>query len=299
MLMDSMEKNYQEALRQSKHSDSNESLFETQWTYKTFEKACLEQTVELEEAKEPEDTQEVTERVKILDSLHRFGNEEIEKTDKKALLFPGGEVHLKDQANTAAANSEKAVAMSSKELKQEVIKKIGAELSFSRFGESLVREQTKVLFVSDLFNNEIDELVEDKSIMPLSTCFNLEVSQLFSRMIKAMGIAENEFILSAISYDSPEGEKDYFEMLKSEVLFYKPTLIITLGAQATNSLLKLKSRLKDIHGNFYQLVLEDQSHTSHNFEVMPLFSPTLLQTAPNMKKTAWKDMQKAMSKLSL
>ncbi len=30
---------------------------------------------------------------------------------------------------------------------------------------------------------------------------------------------------------------------------------------------------------------------------MPLFSPKLLHTAPNMKKTAWKDMQTIMELL--
>jgi uracil-DNA glycosylase family 4 len=299
MLIDIMENLYREALRNSKTFEADASTFKTEWCYKSFELAKTEQLEESTAIALPSKANEVTERVKMLDSLHKFGNEEIKKTDRNALLFPGGEVHIKEKNGPETGIGESAELLNVEELTSNMTKLLGEDVMKLRFsGEAINKLQTKVMFISDTFNNNI-EAHEDKTIGPLLSCFNPTVSLLFSRMINAMGIGADEFVLNALSTVKDDTEVDYFDTLKSEILFYKPELIITLGAQATNKLLKLKSRLKDIHGNFYQLDITDQLSGKHQFDVMPLFSPTLLQTAPNMKKTAWKDMQKAMTKLSL
>ena len=114
---------------------------------------------------------------------------------------------------------------------------------------------TKVLFVSDCFVKEMDHS-EESNLRDLLTLFDSNVANLLSKMISAMGIPQSEYRVSAISYLEDENEHSYFEFLKSEILLFEPTLIITLGAKATNELLQLKSRLKDIHGQFYKLNLK-------------------------------------------
>jgi uracil-DNA glycosylase family 4 len=297
MLIDIMENLYREALRNSKTFEADSTLFQPDWCYKSFELAPVK-AIEIKFKEPSESSNIVTDRVKMLDSLHQFGNEEIEKSDKKALLFPGGEVHLKPRTDSTLGSSESALLIGAKELEDLMVSSLGEELTQQRFSNGVSRDTTKVMFISDSFIKGAEDC-EDGNIKTLVSCFNPSVSLLFSRMINAMGIKADEFVLNAVTFQKDGSEVDYFEVLKSEILFYKPELIITLGAQATNKLLKLKSRLKDIHGNFHQLGIKDQFETNHQFEVMPLFSPTLLQTAPNMKKTAWKDMQKAMEKLSL
>jgi uracil-DNA glycosylase family 4 len=298
MLSDSMENLYKDALRNLREFNSEQSTFSTAWNYKQFEPSNLAPYEQASETKIEQSTeaQVVTEKVKILDSLSKFGEEKISQMDKKSLLFPGGEVQVKDSGNKGTIEEAKHLSLDL--LLQEMKSILGQALVEQRFIASPIEsKEIKVLFVSDSFITTVPEEV-DQSVKQLMTCFDRSTSELFLRMIKAMGLDDNSFLLSAIKFDQLGEEIDYFETLKSEVLFFKPKLIITLGAQATNTVLKLKSRLKDIHGQFYDLKIKSDT-SEETFEVMPLFSPTLLQTAPNMKKTAWKDMQKAMSKLEL
>ena len=298
MLSDSMENLYKDALRNLREFNSEQSTFSTAWNYKQFEPSNLAPYEQASETKIEQSTeaQVVTEKVKILDSLSKFGEEKISQMDKKSLLFPGGEVQVKDSGNKGTIEEAKLLSLDL--LLQEMKSILGQALVEQRFIASPIEsKEVKVLFVSDSFITTVPEEV-DQSVKQLMTCFDRSTSELFLRMIKAMGLDDNSFLLSAIKFDQLGEEIDYFETLKSEVLFFKPKLIITLGAQATNTVLKLKSRLKDIHGQFYDLKVKSDT-SEETFEVMPLFSPTLLQTAPNMKKTAWKDMQKAMSKLEL
>ena len=109
-----------------------------------------------------------------------------------------------------------------------------------------------------------------------------------------MQLTAGKYSVSSLYVD----DKEQFDLVMSEIQWAQPKLIITLGAVATNKILQTGQRLKDIHGKLSQVELFYQKESLANYTVMPLFSPNLLQTAPNMKKTAWKDMQKAMEFLA-
>jgi uracil-DNA glycosylase family 4 len=114
-------------------------------------------------------------------------------------------------------------------------------------------------------------------------------------MIKAMRLTEVDYYISSLQFSDVED----IDLLFNEIQFFKPELIITLGATASNKILNSNERLKDCHGQISKVSISDETKEVLEIAVMPLFSPTLLQTAPNMKKTAWKDMQKAMEYLNL
>lgn len=289
LLDDSMESLYKDALRHLKIQKNVSPMFNTQWSYMEFK--GQEDSSEADDIKA---VNKVTEKVKMLDSLKKFGEEALEKTDKKALLFPGGELRKIENAELGITRSVKS--LSRDEIYKELFRVEFTKESLDLRYKNIDLDNIKVLFVSDCFRSKTDNQV-DSDFGDLSLLFEDNVSELFSKMIKAMGISQSEYRVSAVTSKS-EDDESFLNYLYSEILLFNPTLIITLGAKATNDLLGLKSRLKDIHGKFYDLSLNDESEKSKTFEVMPLFSPSLLQTAPNMKKTAWKDMQKAMDKLN-
>jgi len=60
-----------------------------------------------------------------------------------------------------------------------------------------------------------------------------------------------------------------------------------------------KDRLATIHGEIVDLSLKLIQDQAYFFNMMPLFHPQILLINPNMKKTAWADMQKAMRFLGI
>ena len=130
-----------------------------------------------------------------------------------------------------------------------------------------------------------------KSVYLLSAGF----TKFFYKMVKAMQLESHEFVLSSLQVNGV----DCRDQLLSEILYFQPELIITLGAQATAQVINSRERLKDIHGNISKIKMTGQNEKEYQINTMPLFSPKLLQTAPNMKRTAWQDMQKVMEFLHL
>ena len=153
----------------------------------------------------------------------------------------------------------------------------------------------KVLFVTD---STFDESVEEKELLDIpdifSRFFNPGVSVLFHKMTLAMGLELQDFKINSLIHTGDDNHKD----LLRDIYMKRPKLIMSLGASSYKFLSHSNSRLKDVHGQFINVSFKT-SEDEFETKLMPIFSPKLLQTAPNMKKTAWLDMQKAMDYLKL
>ena len=126
------------------------------------------------------------------------------------------------------------------------------------------------------------------------TFFEAETATLFRKMVAAMKLDVSEFLISAVG---DEHEQD-FDFLEEEIAYFTPEVVMTLGATASNKLLGTKQRLSAIHGNFYTKGVKYFDNSSVVLAICPIFHPEFLRINPNMKKTAWEDMQKVMKKLN-
>ncbi|MFG1503376.1 hypothetical protein [Halobacteriovorax sp. ZH5_bin.2] len=137
----------------------------------------------------------------------------------------------------------------------------------------------------------LDEIEEGElpDFLPLSM---IESDQdIMGRMIKAMKISSGRFIRV------PFIKKDAREFLFTCCAHFKPRLLISLGAAATNLCLDKRVRLANVHGEFHSIQIEVDGN-AQLIDVMPLFHPKLLEVNESMKKTAWTDMQKAIKFLT-
>ncbi len=287
-----MENKYRESLRNARLNEAGaHPLCSSNWLYQ--ESRAVKQVVEnpvKEEAlnlETMEGDQEVTEKTVILDSLNVFGQEKLE--DNENFKFKGGELTKKLQTNSN--NIHPLVSIQRDELIAEMSLIKADTVGFKKF--SSMSSPIKIVFITDENLNEKYDAAEH--LAELAQFFEFEVSNLFLNMIKAMRLEKNDYYVSSINYS----EKENFQNLLAEVYFLKPELIITLGATASHKLLNSKERLKDSHGQISKMAIQMGTEEECSFNIMPLFSPKLLQTAPNMKRTAWKDMQKAMEFLNL
>ena len=126
------------------------------------------------------------------------------------------------------------------------------------------------------------------------TCFNDEAQNLFLKMSKAMGVDESEFIIAGLNLINETENYDVKALIMDEIDLYAPKGIATFGAKAASLLLGRTERLAKIHGQFLTTRLQNTKDEARLIEWMPLFHPDLLLINPNMKKTAWVDMQKLM-----
>jgi uracil-DNA glycosylase family 4 len=168
-----------------------------------------------------------------------------------------------------------------------------------------LRSKVKIMFVNDvLIDKELGSQEEDlehatnEFVPELKTAFSTEVSELFARMIKAMKLSATDFVISGTKVKKQDEESDYLSFLHREIDYLRPQMIITLGAVATQSLLESKERLAKVHGQiFHKKIQSRNDKLPFEIKIMPLFHPELLLINPNMKKTAWFDMQKAMKEV--
>lgn len=116
-------------------------------------------------------------------------------------------------------------------------------------------------------------------------------SELLQKMISAMRIETNK-VVSVLT------ESDLTEELARGVFHSRPKFVVSLGAVATNNLLGRKEKLTRVHGQFFPLKLESNGEL-FECQLMPLFHPDFLLINPNMKRTAWIDLQKIMSELGI
>lgn len=222
------------------------------------------------------------EKVEIVKALKEFTTENVDPVSN-VHQFEGGEIHL---------TKDDLLPNLTSKLNQKVLEK--------RLVKSKVDnpDKVKVIFVNDLlFAKEIENDESNDSLSELLCSFRIEAATLFYKMIKAMKLQDDEFIISAASVEGEDEQISYLDELNHEIAYFKPKLVISLGAVATQNLLQSKDRLAKIHGQFFTSTTTNNH--SFTYLLMPLFHPELLLINPNMKKTAWIDMQKAMKELDL
>ena len=143
--------------------------------------------------------------------------------------------------------------------------------------EKIPREKLLVLFIGSEFEEESGQSRD-----------------LLNKMIQAMKLSNDEHTLleveGKLSEFAEEEKRQKLEEIKGQILRKRPSVIVTLGASASNLLLEGQERLSKIHGNFFPRTFSGNFHT----QIVPLFHPNFLLINPAMKKSAWMDMQKIM-----
>ena len=230
--------------------------------------------------------QDFSEKVQVIESLERFAHEKAQDEGINILKIDGGgELLLRMEPEWEGVSS----FSSSSGLKEHL--KLQPELlDIVLTGKE--PGTVKALFVSEKFRPWEEASVELKSgfINELIVGFPVKTAELFERMISAMKLTPEEVVIFPVEGSD---ETDFSGDVMSVAAFYKPEVIITLGAKATNKILKSNDRLAQVHGQFFARKIADIG----TIQVVPLFHPSIIETNQNMKKTAWTDMQKIMKHL--
>lgn len=138
----------------------------------------------------------------------------------------------------------------------------------------------KILFIGDTFNGEGEDLL--------------------LKMISAMKLLPEEYKRIALDPDLENLNLDSDEFLKQSSYLNliglieneAPMFVISLGAIVTNCLIGRREKMSGIHGKYFKL-----SANHYEYQLMPIFHPEFLLINPNMKRTAWIDLQKVMQAL--
>ena len=145
--------------------------------------------------------------------------------------------------------------------------------------ETLINfSKLKVLFVGDSYLGEGEDLL--------------------AKMIYAMTLSSIEF--KRIPFNTDLENIEEFENISAQAFLdliniienEAPLFVVSLGATVTNLLLSRREKMSGIHGKYFKL-----KANAWEYQLMPLFHPDFLQINPNMKRTAWIDLQKIMSSL--
>lgn len=144
--------------------------------------------------------------------------------------------------------------------------------------EAILNPLCEVLFLGDSFNGQGDDLL--------------------GKMISAMKLSGDEFY----RYPMDEELDDVADLAKNLedpspatkkllniILEKRPKMVVSLGATVTNILLGKREKLSTIHGQFFE-----KREGPCVYSLMPIFHPDFLIINPNMKRTAWIDLQKVM-----
>lgn len=223
-----------------------------------------------------------TEKAQVIESLERFAHEKAKDLDSDVLKVDGGEIHIKNPAVWDEVGNYSSL----EELKANL--KLDEEQIAIAF-RNKKKGEVKAIFVSEKYRpfEESKEELRGTFIDELIIGFPLKTAELFERMILAMKFLPEEVIILPVE---GQNENDLAKEVMEVTAFYRPEVLITLGAKATQRVLKSNDRLSLVHGQFFNRKLGEE----HNIQVVPLFHPSIIETNQNMKKTAWIDMQKIM-----
>ena len=235
--------------------------------------------------KDPLPVKEVfSEKVQVIESLERFAQEKAVELNSNILKVDGGELHLRDEPSWEGIKSFGS--------QNELVASLKLD---SRLVDVVVKDKNKglvkALFVTEKFRpwEEVSAELKQGFINELLVGFPVKTAELFERMILAMKLEPSEVIIYPVEGSD---ETDFGTEVMSVATYFRPEIIITLGAKATSRILKSNDRLSLVHGQFFTRKSGDAS-----FQVVPLFHPSIIETNQNMKKTAWADMQKIMKHL--
>lgn len=229
-----------------------------------------------------------TEKRQVIESFERFAREKVSEVPEEStpvIRFDRGEVHLK--ADPVWDNVEKSASA------EELMSSLVVENEILRI---LFRNKepgkVKALFVTENLRSweEVSPELKNGFIDELLVGFSPKTAEFFERMILAMKLGPDEVMIYPV--EKPDGTDLSSEVVKI-ALYLIPEVVITLGAKATQKILKSNDRLSLIHGQFHQRKVENHA----TLQVVPLYHPSILETNLSMKKTTWTDMQKIMKHL--
>jgi len=150
----------------------------------------------------------------------------------------------------------------------------------------LIKSNKLVMFVGDSYSEGEKNQQED----------------LLVKMIDAMKLNPTEFRrfpldskledINDLENNNLNPSNETLDIHKAIVEF-KPLVVVSLGATITNVLLGRREKLSGIHGQFFPKSIA-YNNDEHQFQLFPIFHPEFLLINPNMKRTAWIDLQKVM-----
>ncbi len=256
---------------------------------KTFAEALFQDStwikkpeIRVKEASPPKEV--FSEKVQVIESLERFAQEKSIELKTSILKVDGGELHLRAEPSwegiTTYGSQEDLIG--SLKLDQSLVDIVLKDK---------VKGAVKALFVTEKFRpwEEVSGDLKEGLINELLAGFSQKTAELFERMIVAMKLDRSEVIIYPVEGSD---ETDYASEVMTLAGFFRPEILITLGAKATSRILKSNDRLSLVHVQFFSRKIGETS-----FQVVPLFHPSIIETNQNMKKTAWADMQKIMKHL--
>tara|TARA_R110000868_G_scaffold103710_10_gene285473 strand:+ start:3553 stop:4353 length:801 start_codon:yes stop_codon:yes gene_type:complete len=205
-----------------------------------------------------------SEKIKTLESLKSFADQKLEETPGAKIEFPGGEVSAKEGSL------------------------IGRKITISDKAKtpSWANQNIKIIFYG-----------ESSKLGDASQASGSRAAELLDKMVSAMKIPEDQ-VLKLLSEEKLEESGELFESFMKGLLVSRPAFVVSLGALATNTLIGRKEKLTRIHGQFFPIKIEDGVDKCQ-IQLMPLFHPDFLLINPNMKRTAWIDLQKIMSEFEI
>ena len=131
--------------------------------------------------------------------------------------------------------------------------------------------------------------------------------ELLAKMIVAMGLSrEQVFICNMVKCrppgnraPAPEEVQACWGYLMRQLQIIGPRVIVTLGNPATQGLLKTRTGITKLRGQFQEL--PDLAEGLAGIPVMPTFHPAyiLRQYTPDNRKKVWSDLQQVMDLLGI
>lgn len=204
-----------------------------------------------------------SEKSKVFSALDKFVSDKTSDSGSKEVNFPGGKIVKKDD--------QQGMVIDLSEIK---------DTKPAYWVDESNVENLKVIFVGE---------------QPKDFSEEAKNSDLLSKMISAMKLADGSFSRIFLEKDKEEAKGQWNSCLQ-KVSTLNEVVVVSLGAMATNVILGRKERLSRIHGQEFTLIAQSDQKES-TLSVYPVFHPDILQINPNMKRSAWMDLQKVMQKL--
>lgn len=225
-----------------------------------------------------------SEKAQVMESLERYAQEKLGDNPAATIKISGGEIGVKAEPTWEGIPRYAQYTDLKKDLT--IADKI-LEICL----KTKLPEKVRIMFVSESFRDfeEFKAELKEDFINQLLPAFPFKTAELFSRMLSAMKLIDEEILI----YPTMVNETDISSEVMKVAGFYFPEIIVTLGANATHKILKGQERLALVHGQFFNRKIENIG----TFAVVPLFHPSIIENNQNMKKTAWADMQKIMKYL--
>jgi DNA polymerase len=224
-------------------------------------------TGEVDQPVQVQDETEKNEKVKILASFEKYvddNGEEVE--ERKEVTFPGGKASQKTEIDHIVELAE-----------------VGDDLlSDVNFFDGLPEqfEKIKVVFICERPGDMSDDNPGQ---------------DILSKMIQAMKLDSTDYMRIFINKDSSDPLKVWQQII-SKFMNYSHLTVVSMGAFTTNTLIGKKERLSKIHGKQVNYSYK-RNDSLLELSLFPVFHPDILKINPNMKRSAWIDLQKVMKHL--